>query len=217
MHNYLLQFDFDNTMTIGNVSEKLHEKFGPDSWVSIHSEYISNQISVEESNILSFKDFNVSNDKINNYILKNVHFRDGIIDFIEYITSKNFNYKIVSSGVDFYIFSSLKMIGNYFREDDVISGESVKTKSGFNVKYCDPDFNEINNDFKYKHTQFNKNQYEKIIYFGDSHTDIKSAEISDIIFATDELSTYLKSKNIDHYYFDNFNDVTSIFKSELCL
>lgn len=217
MNKYLLQFDFDNTMTIGNVSEKLHDKFGPDSWISIYSDYLSNQISVEESNIFSFENFNVSKHKINNYILENVRFRDGITDFIEYISSKNFNCKIVSSGVDFYILPSLEMIGDYFRQEDVISGKSIKTKSGFNVKYYDPDFNEINNDFKYKHTLFNKNQYEKIIYFGDSHTDIKSAEISDIIFATDQLSTYLKSQNIDHHYFDNFNDVISIFKSKLCL
>jgi len=217
MHKYLLQFDFDNTMTIGNVSEALHEKYGPNSWDSIYSDYMKNQISVEESNILAFKDFDVSKSKINNYILKNVRFRDGIIDFLEYIKCENYNFKIVSSGVDFYISPSLKMIGNHFREVDIISGKSVKTKTGFNVKYSDPFFNETNNDFKYKHTKFHKNQYEKIIYFGDSHTDIKSAKISDIVFATDELSTYLKSQNIDHYYFDNFNDVISIFKSKIFL
>ena len=37
----LIQSDFDNTITIGNVSEQIHDKFGPANWDTIYQNYRS--------------------------------------------------------------------------------------------------------------------------------------------------------------------------------
>ena len=56
--------------------------------------------------------------------------------------------------------------------------------------------------------------YSKIIYFGDSYTDLNSATISDVIFATDKLQSYFEKENIDHFSFKNYFEVLEIFKEQ---
>ena len=51
MNSILIQVDFDNTLTKGNVSELIHEQFGPFNWPAIYENYKNKLISVEESNI----------------------------------------------------------------------------------------------------------------------------------------------------------------------
>ena len=55
MSSILIQVDFDNTLTKGNVSELIHEQFGPFNWPEIYENYKNKLISVEESNIYSFE------------------------------------------------------------------------------------------------------------------------------------------------------------------
>ncbi len=217
MNSTLVQFDFDNTMTIGNVSEKLHSQFGPSSWNDIFDDYKNKLISVEESNIYSFKNFNVPKLDIDKFISENISFRKGIVDLIKYLKIKKYEIKIVSSGVDFYIKSCLNLKSINLDSRNVICGQSIQTDVGMEVKYLDSKNNEIKNDFKFTYTEQNKKEYNKIIYFGDSFTDIESALISDVIFATDELSDYLKSKNVKHYSFNDFCEVLDIFKSDISL
>ncbi len=40
----LIQFDFDNTLTIGNVSELIHDQFGPGNWDEVYDKYLNNLI-----------------------------------------------------------------------------------------------------------------------------------------------------------------------------
>ena len=51
----LIQLDFDNTLTIGNVSELIHDQFGPENWEEVYAKYLDDLITVDESNIFSFK------------------------------------------------------------------------------------------------------------------------------------------------------------------
>ena len=39
MKSILIQTDFDNTLTEGNVSELIHDEFGPENWPEIYEKY----------------------------------------------------------------------------------------------------------------------------------------------------------------------------------
>ena len=58
MNSILIQTDFDNTITEGNVSELIHDEFGPENWPEIYEKYKKDLITVEESNIYSFRYLN---------------------------------------------------------------------------------------------------------------------------------------------------------------
>ena len=211
MNSILIQVDFDNTLTKGNVSELIHEKFGPFNWPEIYENYKNKLISVEESNIYSFEYLDISKTDLNKFVQNNVEFREGFLEFYTYITNLGLDFKIVSSGVDFYIYSALSVLGIGIDTVEIITGKSVFNNKGINVKYYDPQYNKINSNFKYSHTQYHRKMYSKIIYFGDSHTDLCSSKICDVVFATDELQNYYKKNKLSHFSFDNYYDVIQIF------
>ena len=70
----------------------------------------------------------------------------------------------------------------------------------------------MSENFKGTYTKFHKQIYSKIIYFGDSYTDLISAKISDVIFATDKLQFFFEKENIEHFAFSNYFEVLDIFK-----
>ena len=43
MNSILIQTDFDNTVTKGNVSELIHDEFGPENWPEIYENYKTNK------------------------------------------------------------------------------------------------------------------------------------------------------------------------------
>ena len=69
-HSVLIQSDFDNTITIGNVSEQIHDKFGPPEWDFIYKDYKNGKISIEQSNILSFKNLKYSKYELDIFVKK---------------------------------------------------------------------------------------------------------------------------------------------------
>lgn len=102
---------------------------------------------------------------------------------------------IVSSGVDFYICSALSSIGIDPKSIDIIAGKSTFDSKGIKVQYFDSGNHNISENFKGVRTALHKTLYSKIIYFGDSYTDLNSASISDVIFATDKLKNYYQKTN----------------------
>jgi len=217
MDSTLIQLDFDNTLTIGNVSELIHDQFGPQNWNDVYDDYVNDLISVEESNIFSFKNLNVSKYDLDTFVKLNVKFREGVLDFFVHLNKLKLDYVIVSSGVDFYIHSALSSIGVDPNLINIVSGKSDFNSNGISIKYLNPINRDITRNFKESYTEYYKNSYSNIIYFGDSDTDIKSALMSNIVFATFQLDRYLNNNKIEHYSFNDFYDVLKIFKSKLNL
>jgi len=203
----LIQSDFDNTITIGNVSEQIHDEFGPSDWDSIYKNYRLGKISVEESNIYSFRYLNYSKNELDKFVQKNVQFRSGFLEFYNYILTTKIDYKIVSSGVDFYIKSSLKTLGIDSENLSIHSGSSEFVNDGIKINYFDPQGKLIRSGFKNNHTEYHKKQYSKIIYFGDSLTDLSSSLNSDHVFATGKLYDYYMKNRLECIKFDDYSNV----------
>ena len=214
MNSILIQTDFDNTVTIGNVSEFIHEEFGPKNWPEIYENYKRGMITVEESNIYSFKSLKTKKIDLDNFVKNNVKFREGFLEFYNYVNENGLDFKIVSSGVDFYIYSALSSVGIDPKSVEIISGKSIFNSEGISVQYFDSTNLSMSENFKGTYTKFHKQIYSKIIYFGDSYTDLISAKISDVIFATDKLKQYFDKENIDHFPFENYFEVLEIFKEQ---
>ena len=90
----LIQLDFDNTLTIGNVSELIHDQFGPENWEEVYAKYLDDLITVEESNIFSFKNLKTSKSDLDKFVRSNVKFREGVLDFFGLL---DFKLKLVVS------------------------------------------------------------------------------------------------------------------------
>ncbi len=78
----VVQCDFDDTITVGNVSAAIREMFGPDSWTSMEKDYLSGKYSVEESNIRQFKPITASQQDIEDFVLSSVMVRPAFDEFV---------------------------------------------------------------------------------------------------------------------------------------
>ena len=132
----LVQCDFDDTITIGNVSTAIKAAFGAKEVHLIEKEYHRGKFSVEEANIKQFGLLKSTVARIKDFVLSEVIIRDGFSNFVHYCLHNKVRLVVVSSGLDLYIHPILKRDG--FDTLEVHSGKAHITKNGINVEYTDP-------------------------------------------------------------------------------
>jgi 2-hydroxy-3-keto-5-methylthiopentenyl-1-phosphate phosphatase len=200
--------DFDGTITLDDVGEKIFWKFADNEKVKqIVSDYLSDKISAKECWIKLFdalEDFNKK--EFDEFILSmevDSHFKD----FTRFCSAKNINLFILSDGFDYYIDKILHKEGltglNIFYNNLSIS-EGNKIKLSF-PHYDDNCFSSAN--CKRNHIIDNSGDDEFTVFIGDGKSDIDTAVICDFIFAKNDLLKFCEKERITFYPFKNFNDV----------
>ncbi len=109
-----------------------------------------------------------------------MRFREGFLEFYNYINDIGIDFKIISSEVDFYILSSLISLGINIDNIPIMSGNSTFADQGIQIKYYDPLHNIIESDFKLTYTNTHRDQYSEIIYLGYSLADLDSSLKADM-------------------------------------
>lgn len=202
--------DFDGTISINDVGDKLFQTFGINGWKQAIEDWKAGFISSKEC--LSrccavtpvtpeqFADFADSQQL-------DPHFND----FIEYCNKHNYPVTVLSDGLDNYItrilakqgFGDLPVIANHvvFENENRIRPEFPYYGLGCpNCANC-----------KGYHIE-NSNNNELIVYIGDGLSDRCGVEKSDIVFAKDDLKTFCIENKIDFYEFENFEDILMTLK-----
>ena len=201
----LVQCDFDDTISVGNVSIAIREAFGPGEWRRMDEEYHAGKYSVEESNIRQFALVPATAKDIEDFVFSEVVVRDGFADFVEYCRSEGVRLVVVSSGLDLYIDPTLRRIGLDHLE--VHSGQARVNGTGIRVEYADPSGSVIVRGFKESFLRDFKRSGNTVAYIGDGLSDIVPAGEADFVIARSTLRGHLKAEGIPFYSFETFNDV----------
>ena len=201
----IVQCDFDDTITIGNVSAAIHDAFGPDDWLSMEEEYLSGKYSVEESNIRQFALVRAEKEEIEAFVLGDVAVRYAFDQFVEYCLGEGVRLVIVSSGLDLYINPTISQMG--FDHLDVYSGKAQVTPEGIKVEYTDPGGATITNGFKDSYIRHFKSQGNTVAYVGDGLSDITPAHEADFVIARGTLEEHCKESGLPYFGFETFDDV----------
>ena len=207
----LVQCDFDDTITIGNVSNAIKAAFGTRELRLIEKEYHRGKLSVEETNIKQFGLLKSAVESIEDFVLSEVIIRDGFSNFVHYCLHSKVRLVVVSSGLDLYIHPILKR--DRLDTLEVHSGKAHVTENGINVKYPDPTSNKIVHGFKESFLRKFKSDGNAIAYIGDGLSDIIPASEADFVIAKSTLQKHLESRNIQHYGFETFTDVIKILEA----
>ena len=201
----LVQCDFDDTISVGNVSVALREAFAPDEWRRMEQEYISGKYTVEESNIRQYALIRTTEKELHDFVKAEAVVRDGFQDFAEYCQAQGIRLVVVSSGLDIYIKPTLDQSGLDYLE--VHSARAYVTPSGIRVEYADPRGTVITGGFKESFLREFKSQGHTMIYVGDGLSDITPAREAGFVIARSTLERYLKENGLPYYGFDTFADV----------
>ena len=201
----LVQCDFDDTITVGNVSTAIHELFGPDDWVQMEKEYHDGKFTVEESNIRQYGLIRATRQDIEDFVVGEVVLRFAFDEFVDHCHGEGIKLVVVSSGLDLYIKPALETMG--FEDLDVYSGSAQVTDEGIVVSYVDPDGQPITQGFKESYLRHFQSQGNTVVYVGDGLSDQVAAKEADFVIARSSLADYLEANDVPHYTFETFSDV----------
>ncbi len=201
----LVQCDFDDTISVGNVSSAIREAFGNDDWRPIDEGYQAGRYSVEESNIRQFALIRVPKKELSEFVSTDVVVREGFEEFVEYCNASQIRLVIVSSGLDIYIVPTLKRLG--LEHLEMHSAKADVTPSGIGVSYTDPSGAPLTQGFKESFTREFKKNGHTVVYVGDGRSDIVPAGEADFAIARSFLERHLKANGVPYYGFETFADV----------
>ena len=201
----IVQCDFDDTITVGNVSTLIRDTFGPEGWLAMEEDYHSGKFSVEQSNIRQFALIKVTQGQIEDLVRSQVAAREGFVEFVESCLRTGIRLVIVSSGLDLYIKPTLDRLG--LSDLEFHSGKAHVTPDGIELEYTDAYGSSMTKGLKESYTRKFKEAGHTVIYVGDGLSDIQPAQEADFVIARSTLEKHLRAKNAPHYSFSTFDDV----------
>jgi 2-hydroxy-3-keto-5-methylthiopentenyl-1-phosphate phosphatase len=201
----LVQCDFDDTITVGNVSVLIREAFANDDWRQMEEEYFSGRYSVEESNIRQFALVRATKSEIEELLAARVVVREGFERFVRSCQSDGIGLVVVSSGLDIYIDPIMGRLG--LAHLDVYSAAADITGAGIRVEYNDPWGRPLTKGFKDSYLSYFKGRGHTVVYIGDGLSDIAPAANADFVIARSSLRRHFNDNAMPVREFATFEDV----------
>ena len=201
--------DFDGTITTSDNIIAIMKEFAPPEWEPIKDQILAQEISIKEGVGKLFSTIpSQQKDEIQQFLFKYVVIRDGFEAFVHYTHKENIELKIVSGGIDFFVYPLLRP---YDLEDHIycngsdFSGEKIRItwpyscdeKCSNDCGCCKPSILRTYPD----------EDYFKIV-IGDSVTDLEAAKIADQVFACDDyLAEKCEKLNLPFDRFTSFHEI----------
>ncbi len=201
----LVQCDFDGTITLQDTSYLMLDAFASGDWRQPLAEYIKDKITVGHFNTQAFAMIKADRQTLLDFIKGKVEIRAGFNELLDYCRGKGFEFVIVSNGLDFYIDAILRDIG--VENVEVFAARTEFRPKGVEVKYIGPEGNQLQSDFKETFTRLFVKEGYRVIYIGNGISDLPAARQAHHVFATDDLPTCCKEKNINCIPFVNLDDI----------
>ncbi len=203
----MIQCDFDGTITEKDISFLLLDNFTNGDWKPLLEEYRAGKISVGAFNTKSFAMIQADKQTLTEFILTSskVKIRPGLHELLDYCSSKNLRFVIVSNGLNFYIKAILKNMG--INNLEIFAAKNRFLPGRLEAKYIGPDGKRLETSFKETYTKLFLKQGYQVIYVGDGISDIYPAKRAHHIFAIGDLLHHCQEINLRCTPFNDLNDV----------
>lgn len=195
--------DFDGTITVGEVSYALLERFGQGDWQREVDALWQGKMSLAESMARQFALVRCSKEELVKFVRETTVIREGFDAFARYCLDNGIPFTICSAGMDVYIEAALGQFLWYPRLN-VVVGRATFTPRGIKVDFPQ---GRDNLDFKATLVEEMKGRGYAVVYVGDGVSDEGAAVHADFVFAREHLLALCQRKSIPHSAFDDFNQV----------
>lgn len=204
---YAFVADFDRTMTEEDFFKIVLDKH-------LSEEKKAEVLAMKENGIIGvgflnaiFAELNMNEDELHNEILTTIILEEGAKNVIAEVENSGGDFYILSAGCAYYI---EKILAHHD-----ITGIKVISNPG---RYANRGIEIVPNpEFPYYHKDYGidkgividqlHEQYEVVMFAGDSLPDLPAAEKADIVFARAALPKILEKEGIKHERFNAFGDI----------
>jgi 2-hydroxy-3-keto-5-methylthiopentenyl-1-phosphate phosphatase len=189
-------FDFDNTVTLGDVLNDLIERYSINSeWTTLEKAWVLGEITTKECLVGQMKWIRISKQELNKY-LKTVQIDPYFSKLIELLRRRGIESFIVSDNFEPII---QMILDNHGIKDVPIYANHLR----FYKDHIFPSFPYQNSNCSFcahcKKVHFMNDIHsmnDPIIYIGDGRSDICAAKEADIVFAKNILLEYFRKHNL---------------------
>jgi 2-hydroxy-3-keto-5-methylthiopentenyl-1-phosphate phosphatase len=199
--------DFDGTVAKGDVGHRIYTRFGNEGWEEINKRWRKGEISSKECLIGEYNLMDATEDEVREYIM-DMEIDPGFIELVETCKENDIPIAIVSDGFDFYIHAILEKYGlceiETFCNNLIFNGRKIELSFPYYELGCGKCGN-----CKVLHVDNLKEDGRTVIYIGDGLSDRYASQASDVIFAKDELMSYLENNDIKFNKFSGLSDVNN--------
>jgi 2-hydroxy-3-keto-5-methylthiopentenyl-1-phosphate phosphatase len=204
-----VQCDFDGTITVDDVSFLLLDAFADGDWRQLWEDYVAGRISVGVFNTRAFAMVKADKRTLLDYMFRSgkVQIRPGFRELLDYCSRQDFEFIIVSNGLEFYIEAILADMG--MGGIKVFAAQNRFSTTGMKVSYIGPDGNIMEAGFKEAYTRLLKKRGYRIVCVGNGSSDIYPARQSDYVFATGDLLKRCREEKLVCTPFQDFHDVVT--------
>jgi 2-hydroxy-3-keto-5-methylthiopentenyl-1-phosphate phosphatase len=214
-NDYVVFFDFDNTITKFDVIDDMLERFSKDDkWMELEKKWKAGKLGSRDCLKGQIKGIRITRRDLNAYLNKvklDPYFKKllGLLrrnKIKTYILSDNFDY-ILKTILKKNNIKSLSIRSNKVRQ----SGDKLVPSFPFSNNDC----GDYCGHCKRSSVQELREKGKTLVYIGDGRSDICPAKTVDVVFAKDTLLDHFKSKKLDHTPLTNLGVVYDYFKRSL--
>lgn len=209
--NYIVFFDFDNTITTIDVIDDMLERFSEnDGWKDLEKKWQREEIGSRECLKGQVEGIKVTEDRLDKY-LSTVKIDPYFKKLLRLFESRNIPVLIVSDNFDYMLKGILKRndipdIEVYCNKVDIADGKLNPTFPHSNAECGDCA------NCKKTHILSKRKEGMTAVYIGDGKSDLCASRISDMVFAKGYLKDFFKKEGLPHVGIDTLKDVHDYFE-----
>ncbi len=208
--NFIVFFDFDNTITTIDVIDDMLERFsGDDEWKELERKWQRGRIGSLECLKGQVEGIRMDRSRLDSY-LATVRIDPYFKKLLEIFKHRDIPVLIVSDNFDY-------MLKNILRHNDIhgmevycnkvdISGDRLKPSFPYSNKECGGCAN-----CKKTHLLSKRGDGMTAVYIGDGKSDVCASKISDIVFTKGYLNDLFNKEALPHIAIDSLKDVYEYF------
>ena len=208
----VLFFDFDNTLTEGDILDEVIERFSPDErWRDWEHAWADGRLAARDCLRLQIENLRVTRETLFAY-LSGVRVDPVFAEIVDWSKARDVDVNIVSDSFVPMIHHILMTNGidvvPVYANDVCFSGDRLIPAFPFYEPDCARSANA-----KARHLAPYRNHH--IVFTGDGHSDLDAALAADVVFAKSTLARELDAISVRFHPFDNLEPVLKYLQSEL--
>lgn len=209
----LVLCDFDGTACTVDLGNAFLSAFAADGWQEIDRSYSASEIGSRLAYDRVAALIRASREEMIGHVRQNGRLDPHFREFYRFCRAQGMDFKIVSDGLDFYIDAVLKMYGldeiQYYCNYAVFLDEN---KMRVEFPPASEDCGRCGT-CKTGIVRSYRNHYRRIIYIGDSYSDLCAAKEADLVFAKDVLLEKYRAGGRACVAFTNFAEIQDYLRN----
>ena len=200
--------DFDGTITVDDIGDKVIEKFASDGWQDAYRRLLVGELAVGEAWAIEANHLNRADERaMVDFAITQARTRPGLAAFLEFAARRGVAVEVASSGFHFYVDAIMRREGMdgtararpTVRWDQsgrgvLAFGDGLRDCASTALCKCDRIWSHRRNG-------------RRVVFVGDGFSDVCAATQADVLLARGKLAELAPRLGLEFRPFDDFFDV----------